>query len=397
MGIFTRPDSPYWWLFLETTKQKEKTAILVGTTTAQRKDSKALALDQYHRRMLDLADPEAQQRAARRDQPTLRGFVPWYETHILPQHRGAEREREILPRLVAEFGSLRLEAITKDRVIAWRTRRLSTPTVIAHFGGPKGPRRELPPPSARTVNREVDTLQQVLAAAVPTYLKTSPLAGLPDLPVTPPIRRTISVEEETRLLATLAPDDRAIFLVGADTLTRLSDILELQHRDDHGTYLDIREPKNGRPHTVPISSRLRAALDALPADDSGYFFPRRRAADTERDRRGGYAKALQRGCRRAGIPYGRARHGVTFHWATRRTGATRMIRAGGDRAIATAQRIGNWKDPSVLIGIYQETITAELQAAVEAVGQGVRLPPPDPIPAPFPKRPRLVKFPNKHR
>jgi hypothetical protein len=44
-----------------------------------------------------------------------------------------------------------------------------------------------------------------------------------------------------------------------------------------------------------------------------------------------------------------------------------MIRAGGDKVIATAQRIGNWKDPSVLIGIYQETITEEMRAAVESV------------------------------
>jgi hypothetical protein len=55
MGIFTRPDSPYWWLFLETTKQKEKTEIRIGETTAQRKDSRRVATDRYHQRMNELA------------------------------------------------------------------------------------------------------------------------------------------------------------------------------------------------------------------------------------------------------------------------------------------------------------------------------------------------------
>jgi len=51
MGAFTRPDSPWWWLFLETAPpgaQKERTAIRVGTTTAQRHDSRQLAVDVYH-------------------------------------------------------------------------------------------------------------------------------------------------------------------------------------------------------------------------------------------------------------------------------------------------------------------------------------------------------------
>jgi len=51
MGVFTRPDSLYWWLYLETTKEKERTDFPVGTTTAQRKDSRRLAEALYHERM----------------------------------------------------------------------------------------------------------------------------------------------------------------------------------------------------------------------------------------------------------------------------------------------------------------------------------------------------------
>ena len=56
MGIFKRPDSQYWWLYLETTKQRERTTILLGDTATQRADAKRLAKDAYQRRMLELAE-----------------------------------------------------------------------------------------------------------------------------------------------------------------------------------------------------------------------------------------------------------------------------------------------------------------------------------------------------
>jgi hypothetical protein len=405
MGIFKRADSPYWYLFLELTKQKEKTQILIGTTVAERKESKRLAHQVYVARMHQLGSRHHRLPEPRATTPTFTNFARWYDANVIVHHRGASREREILRRLDGDFGHLALDAITQAHVIAWRTERRATPTVIEHFGGPKGPRRVFPPPSARTVNREVDLLQQILKAAVPRLLDHSPLDGLRDLPVVPPVRRTLSLEEEDRLLAVLRVDDRAIFLCALDGLARLTDVLDLTRADDLGHELLIRHPKNGHAHTVPISSRLRAALDAVPPDPfhPEWYFARRRGAATERDRRNGYLAAFKRACQQAHVPYGRASRGLTFHWATRRTGATRMIRAGGDGAIATTQRIGNWKDAHVLIEIYQETLTADMQAAVEAVGGGRPLPRMAPvarqkpaytrgsIPESFPVRPKLVK------
>lgn len=372
MGIFTRPDSKYWWTYNELTKQKERTAILIGETIRQRRDSRPLAQQVYVERMHESGSKRHRLPPSRQRMPTFDNFSAWYDSNVIVHHRGKEREREILRRLRDEFGDDRLDEITPDRVITWRTLRRSTGTLIAHFGGPQGKPRQLPPPSARTVNREVDLLQQILAAAVPTHFLASPIEGLADLEVIPPVRRTMSVDEEQRVLAVLAVDDRAILICALDTLTRLSDVLDLKRSDDHGDHLTIRHPKNGSLHTVPISKRLRAALDVVPHGIDDWYFPRRRHANTERDRRNGYAHALKRACQRAHVPYGRATRGITFHWATRRTGATRMIRSGGDGAIAITQRIGNWKDPSVLIGIYQETMTADMRAAVETVGQDVR-------------------------
>jgi integrase len=372
MGIYQRSDSKYWWLYLETTKQRERTHILIGETITQRKDTEALAEQLYHTRMLDQATiahglTPRSVAGAEPDGLTFSAFLPWYRDHILPQRKGREREEEILPRLERAFGGYRLQDITRAVVIPWRTMRLSTPTVIAHFGGPKGRKRTLPPPQPRTVNREVDVLQLVLKAAVEAQQLTQhPLYGLADLPTKPPRRRIMTEAEEHALAEALGPVDWAIFLCGLDALIRLGDIFDLRRDADHGHYLEIPDPKNGTPLTVPVSRRLREALDAVSSTDV-YYFPERRGAATDRDRRNGYAHALQRACVQAGLPYGRTRHGITFHWATRRTGATRMIQRGGEKAIGVVQRIGGWKDPSVLIGIYQETMNSELQAAVDSV------------------------------
>src|SRR5262249_19681271 len=153
---------------------------------------------------------------------------------------------------------------------------------------------------------------------------------------------------------------------GLDTLARMSSILNLKRADDHRTYLTLYDTKNGETYEPPISKRLRAALDAMPIDtaEPEYYFPRRRRPPTDRDRRHGIAVALRRACEQAGVPYGRARRGLTFHWATRRTGTTRMLRHGGEGAIAAVQRIGGWKSANVPLTIYREVATPEMKALV---------------------------------
>jgi integrase len=362
-------------------EQKQSTKIPIGHTAAERKASRALAETHYHEHAL--APTKQRQGIAPAGDPgmTFDAFATWYDANVIEHHKGRERERAALPRLRDAFGSRRLtDPDWKTAVLTWRTERRKTGTRIKHFGGPNGKPRQLPPPSANTVNREVALLQAMLTSAVENgYLTASPLYGLPDLDVVKPVRRIMSEAEEQAVAAELGPEDQAIFLVGLDALVRLTDILDLRRSDDHGDTIDIRDPKNGQPLTVPVSARLRAALDAVPRPAGDWYFPGRRGAATERDRRGGYAKALARACRRAGVAYGRRQHGLTFHWATRRTGATRMIRRLGEKGIGIVQRVGGWKDPAVLIGIYQETDLAEMRAAVESVSAGL---PPLPPPAP---------------
>ena len=363
MGVYARKDSKFWYLHLEGTTVRENTKIpIAAPTDEERKANRKLAEKAYNARMGDLAR-EHYALPATKQAKSFAVFASWYQQFELPKHRGAERELEILPRLVGAFGRYELKAITRALVDEWIQRRLRTPHTVG--------KRTFPAPSASTVNREIDVLKSVLQAAVPAYLAVSPLFGMKRLRVATPKRRLMSAAEEAKLLAALPLDGQAIVLLGLDPLIRLGDILDLRRRDDHGDRVWIADPKAGGGFDVPISKRVRAALDTHyystrelePAD---FIFRRRRLAKTERDRRGSIRQMLEAACLEAGIPYGRAAGGLTFHWATRRTGATRMLTRGVDPG--TVQKVGRWKSAQVVLGIYHELIDDRAREAVEAVG-----------------------------
>jgi integrase len=350
MSVFTRPDSPWWWLWLETAQpgqRREKTAVKVGTTVTERKDSRRLAELVYAQRMHEIA---ARIHRLPIERPTIRfeAYAVIYQRDVSSHTKSAEREAELLKTLKAGFGPELLHAIDRDRVRQWMTVRRQAV-------------------SASTVNREVDLLKAMLREATPKYLEASPLVGMKRLKVIRPKRRLLTPEEERRLLRVLKKDDRAIVLMGLDTLCRLGDILDLRREDDHGQTLFIRDPKDpnqNEPYEVPVSTRLRRALDAVPGDKP-YYFHRRRVAKTDRDKRNAIGHFLKRACVKVGIPYGRKVGGITFHWATRRTGATRMLQRGVD--LKTVQAIGHWKTADVVLDIYAETTSKAARAAVELV------------------------------
>jgi integrase len=352
MGVYRRADSPFYWLWLESApvgQQREKTTVLVGSTVTERRDSRVLALAVYRTRMDELAKRVHRLPVER---VTIR-FAKYAETYgrdVVAHHKGAEREREMLKTLTAAFGDDLLHTIDRDRVRRWMTDRREKVT-------------------ARTVNREVDLLKAMLRDAVPKYLDASPLTNMKRLATVAAKRRLMTAAEELKLLAELRPDDRAIVLMGLDTLCRLGDILDLKRDDDDGQWLYIADPKDpnqSEPYRVPVSKRLRKALDAVPLHGPhAYYFPKRRIAQTERDRRNTIRQMLEYACARAGIPFGRANNGLTFHWATRRTGATRMIQRKVD--LKTVQAIGHWKTANVMLDIYAEANPKAARAAVEMV------------------------------
>jgi integrase len=345
MGIFRRPESPFWWLWLETApkgRQRERTDVIVGTTTAQRRASRKLAQQVYFKRMGDLATtrhglPTEPERI------TLALHAAWWLAHVAVHHRGYSREQEIVQTLTAALGDLALDEITKARVFEYITARRATV-------------------AAGTVNREVDVLKQILTSAVPEYLPANPIARLRRVHGAETEARTLSRADERRLLKVLAPPDRALVLLALDCLLRLSDAINLTRAHDHGAYLSVLNSKTGS-YKVPVSGRVRKALDALPKDGEYYFAGRRRAA-ASRDYRSSVKSMLRRACAKAGIAYGRGT-GITFH-GLRHTGATRMVEAGVPLRIV--QAIGGWRSLRQLER-YAHPSDEATRDAVETVGR----------------------------
>lgn len=356
MGIYQRKDSPFYWMLLERPHLSplyESTKIPVQARSADlRKQLKQDALDVYAARMGDLARTRHELPAHDPTTIAFSAYALWYTTNVIARHRGAERERGILKHLQTFFGPRDLTAIDRTRATEYMTWRANTKV-----------RGEKVKP--RTINREVALLKTMLQIAVPKYLKVSPLVWMKLLRTVKPKKRILARDEEDRLLAQLSPADRALWVVAVDTLIRLSNVLNLRRTEFTGTHLSLEDSKTG-PYDVPLSARARAALEALP-DTGEYFFPHRRVAKLARDRRGVIRRLLQRACARCSppIPYGRAVAGITFHTATRATGATRMLQAGHDPK--TVQEIGNWASLEQM-GEYLQTDALRKRAAVESIG-----------------------------
>lgn len=350
MGAFTRPDSKYWWLYLETTRHKERTAFLVGKTKTQQRDSKILATTRYHQRMNELAARLYRLPSA---QPAIRfdKYADTYAVDTIAHHRGARREIDALKPLRAFFGNDLLTAIDVDRAKAYQTWRRATVSAV-------------------TVNREVGVLKGMLRDAVPKYLTASPLVGMKFLKGTTPKRRLTTATDEAKLLAVGDASDRAILILGLDCLIRLGDLLDLKRSDRQRGWLYVTDPKSGEPYEAALTPRAAQALDAIP-NRGAYYFAKFRLAMNPRDWPGAVRQRFETLCGQAGIPYGKKAHGFTFHWGTRRTGAHRLV-VKKRRSIPGVQRQGNWKTPDVLLSIYAEADREDQRRAVGLFPRGSR-------------------------
>jgi integrase len=356
VSLYTRKHSPYWWIDLLPTDGGPR----IQRSTKIRHDAPTPGLRAENKRLAETVLHEAYTNAVRRreglDPPatqteTFVSFADWYESHISAHKRSKDRELELLKALTVYFRKHRLTAITRDVVVEWMTWR----------------RAQV---SAATVNRELDTLKSVLAAAVPKYLKASPIAGLKRLRVTKRAIVVLSRADEKKLLVALAPADAAIIIAALDTLIRASDLLRLDWSHDKGAYLEVPDPKTGKGYKVPISTRLRAALDRLKGKKkkpTGPIFRHRRIAKTPRLWTHTLAQMLEYGCARAGVTYGRGQGGITFH-GLRHTGASRMVEAGV--SLRVLQAIGGWSDLRQLTRYTHPTEPA-MRAAVNAVSRPV--------------------------
>jgi integrase len=347
LAVYKRADSPYWWMVLTPPTggaQWKSTKIPHDAPTAeQRAELKKAATAIYSRRQAELVLQA--NNVGPKPARTLNEHLAWYETNVTAHKGGASREREILEQLRKDLGALQLTEITKARAIEWRTKRRATVVVS-------------------TAEREMSVLKHALAQAVPTYLDASPIMNLPqlrnDTAVEPGV---LSRRDERKLLKALAPPDRAIVIAALDTLARAGELLDLKWSQDHKKYLQLHRTKSSKPRKVPVSARLRMALNGLPKTNE-YIFAHRRHGKTARTRTNGLKGMLLRGCAAADVTYGRAT-GFTFH-GLRHTGTTRMVAAGVD--LRTVMELGGWTSLRQLARYAHPTEPAK-RRAVEAVGR----------------------------
>jgi integrase len=340
MGIFTRADSPFYWVWIEgAARPRVNTKIPIGATPALQRENRKLADQVYTALMGDRARARFRLPDPARDGRTFKTHREWYQTHVTPQKRGQVRELSMLTQLGAFFDASALAAIDTELALEWRTWRLQTV-------------------AAATVHREEAVLRHLLKTAVPKYIDHHPLLGTGRLRIAPTDTRILTTDEEDRLLAALKTDeDRALVTVALDTLLRLSNVAALSRSQDHGTYL-FSDTKVGAVR-IPISKRVRLALDRLNANRGAAYFP------TYARRPARAALMFTAALARADIATGRKTGGVSFH-CLRHTGASRMLEAGAD--VKTVMEIGGWKNLRVMERYLHPTDAAK-RRAVEAIGR----------------------------
>lgn len=329
MGVYIRGDSPYYWLLLERDGEKpirKATKIPHAPTTKQQKaENRIQAEKKYHDEMQSLAKGDLGEDDGSK---TFSELAAWYRLHRLPKRRGARRELDLVTHLERFFGTTALRRITPARVDEYETHRIAAKAAPG------------------TINREVDLLKSMMrVSAENKWAPAKLLFGRKKLHVPKKAKTRLTPEQEYAILTTIrSPNDRALLIMGLDTLARQGDLLDFQRAHDHGTTADIVDPKNGQLLSVPISPRLRAALDACRPDPRGspFVFWNRRTAKNPRDWGASVRNMLKYACKRAGVPYGRKLQAITWHRATRATGASRMLARGA--SLKTVQDVGGWKD-----------------------------------------------------
>lgn len=350
MGLYARKDSKYWWMAIEGTPIRTSTGIPIrGGSPAQDKENKRHAETIYSQQKVGYATGAL---GLKKPTITYAAFSDWFETHEAAHHRGAAKERSMLRALLLYFRRYDdLALITADIVKEWMTWR----------------KRSVKPV---TVNRELDVLKRLFAAAVPTYLETSPIAGLRRFRVEETEPRILTPDEESRLLAAASPADKAWLMTALDTLLRLSSVVHLQWPQ---VKFDQRSivPLNAKVShdLVPMTTRMYTQLSGLP-QESVWVFPQFHQ-DRERPT-AAKNRAIRRFdalCQLAHIPHGRAAHGVTFH-CLRHTGATRALQRGA--SVRTVMKLGGWKDERSVMR-YVHAADSDVRAAAESIGIHVSL------------------------
>lgn len=207
---------------------------------------------------------------------TLRELIERYVNEVTPRHKGAESEQLRLAMLA--------RSALGDRFVA--TLRPSD------FSSYRVARLKIRKPA--TVVRELNLFSSVLSMAIKEWdiNIVNPLTNVERPTARNERKRSLSQEEEDRLLAELDPRTRnelgilepggtlchwarPIVQLAIETAMRRSEILALKwpyvHLDRR--FVELHHTKNGYSREVPLSRKAVSVLESLPRSPDGRVFP----------------------------------------------------------------------------------------------------------------------------
>lgn len=278
----------------------------------------------------------------------FRAFAEWYLTHVVAHQRATSRDGSMIKQLMMHFGHVdTLTAIDADAVEEWKTAR----------------KRQRKAPA--TVNRELDVLKAMMGKAAPKYVDRGVLGTVRRFRVPESEPRVLTSAEEDRLLAIANDEERAWLTLAIDTLLRLSNVVHLKW-DQVKWSQRVIVPLNAKVSidTVPITARLKAALEVLDRDTGPFVFSSYHTGKGPTAAKNELIRAFNALCQKARIPHGRGNGGVTFH-CLRHTGATRAMQKGA--SIRTVMKLGGWKDERSVIR-YTHASDQDVRTAAESIG-----------------------------
>ncbi|MBI4693129.1 MAG: site-specific integrase [Gammaproteobacteria bacterium] len=231
---------------------------------------------------------------------TLGDLLKKYTEEVSPNKRGGKEE------------VIRLNAMRRHRMCQLSMANLTSKAVAEY----RDERQKTCGPN--TIIRDLAMLSSAINHARKEWgvMVVNPVA-LVRKPATPQGRdRVLDDEEETRLVAALAPQGRRniymrpLAIVALESAMRRGELLALRWQDVdlHRRVAFLPLTKNGRARTVPLSLRAIAILEAMPRSIGGQVFPITSAA---------MEAAFKKATKRAGL------HGLHFH-DLRHTATTRL-------------------------------------------------------------------------
>src|SRR5262252_3244052 len=386
MGLFKRPDSPYWWMAFDkdpaTGKEprpRTSTKILWDAPTpGQRAANKRDAEAMWHDALVEIR--KGVHLVKEKPPITFGEYADWWLKTVASTHKAAKNNKAAATTvssigiLVAEFGPLPLRDLTPNRAIEFRHKRVHGIPLLHDL-----PNLDRGAVSARTADRDVENLGIMLNRAVPDYLDAHPLRN----PATG--RRYIkrlrwkefearfftrdefaafiaAIEESDEILGTRREEGLALAYTAIQTMLRLGSLMALtwaKYREDHFVPLDAKVSIKWS----PVTTKMRTYLDQLP-HTSEFVFQSHHISTNEGAAENHAIRWFAEVCARAHIDCGRDRQGVTFH-SFRHTGASWMIEAGVD--VKTVMELGGWHNAEIFMATYCHTTKARKMVAAETV------------------------------